>query len=252
MLVPEKFDAAVPAGGGRLLVLHARAAKKAFVFDAATLAIARTIELGDDKAVVAAGMTQLLVYRPGANEIEKFNLLTGSSEAKKAIPTRGVTELVMGSASAGPLFVRAGGQAELYDVEALLPMDLPRANGFPFTGGRVWPSADGRVWANSASPAAGPVVRVAVLSENAVRVTAEPAAATYAVPAPDGRRVYVGGYGELTDDLAPAGRNGRPIQQEADPRMRFLPAADGTHFLLVHLGLTTRPRSPPGSRRPTA
>jgi hypothetical protein len=237
---PDKFDTVVSGGEGRFLILHARTAKKVFLFDASTGSMARTIDLGDDKAVVAAGMTQLVVYRPSTNEVEKFNLLTGASEGKKVIPTKNVTEMVMGSASAGPLFVRSGELAELYDVETLLPMDLPDAEGFPFAAGRVWASADGRTWANTVNRAAGPLVRLAMLSNNAIRVKSELVQTGYAVPGSSGKNIYLAGFGELDIEFKP-GRLGRPIQQSAEPAYQCLPVPGTVYALLLHLDIDPPP-----------
>ena len=85
-----------------------RKRRKAIVFDVSTAKVTHTIDLGDDKAVIATGMSQLLVYRPSSNDIEKFSLATGVSAGKESSALKGVSDMAMGSASDGPLFVRAG------------------------------------------------------------------------------------------------------------------------------------------------
>jgi len=239
--IPEKFDRVVAAGGGRFLVLHAISTRRAFVFDVSTGKVARAIELGEDRTLLAAGLTQLLVYRPSDNSVETFTLATGASAGRKVIPTRAVTEMVMGSASAGPLHVRSAERAELYDVETLLPMELPKADGFPFFKGPVWASADGRTFANTLSRATGSFTRLATLRSGSIAVTTELVAANYAVPGHDGTTVYLAGYGELTSKLEQGQNNGRPITGGSDPAYHFLPVPGGMYFLVLHAGVAAPP-----------
>jgi hypothetical protein len=244
--VPGKIDAVVPAGSGRFLVLHVKAARKALVFDACAATVTREIDLTDPDAVLAAGATHLLVYRRVDNTIEKYDLMTGTGGGRKAIPTRGVTEMLMGSASAGPVFVRSGLQAELYDAEALIPIDLPRvvpggADTFPFRQGRVWVSPDGRTFTNVAERPTGPVARMAYLSPYGIEVVSSILPRPPAYILPDDmtqRRLYVGGYGvsTVTTDLQRNPPKLAPIAgeyygQSGDP---VLPARNGVYFLTVH------------------
>jgi hypothetical protein len=235
--IAHKYDTVVAGGGGRFIVLHAKAARKAIVFDVSTAKIARTIDLGDDKTAIAAGMSQLLVYRSMTNEIEKFNLLTGASEGKKIIGMKGVTEMVMGSASAGPLFVRAGERAELFDVETLMPMDGAKSDPFPFTRGPVWVSANGRAFGNTVSRATGSFVQVAVLGDDGVRTWSQLVAAPYVAPSADGKLVYVGGYGEQTADLKESNGYSRPTGSTGDATYQFVPSHSPEYFLMLHLGV---------------
>jgi hypothetical protein len=235
--VAHRFDTVVAGGDGRYLVLHGKAARKAIVFDVSIASVARTIDLVDENAVVAAGMNQMLIYRPTTNEIEKLSLATGASEGKKAIALKGVTDMVMGSASAGPLFVRAENRAELFDLESLAAMDLPRAEGFPFTHGRVWVSANGRVFGNTVTRATGSFARVAVLQESSIQVRSELASVPYVAPGPDGKVVYIGGFGEHTTDFKVSNSYGRTFEQGSDRAHQFVPAHSTDYFLMLHVGV---------------
>jgi hypothetical protein len=77
-------------------------------------------------------------------------------------------------------------------------------------------------------------VRLAMLSNNAIRVKSELVQTSYAVPGSDGKIVYVAGFGELDLEFKPA-RLGRPIQQNADPAYQCLPVPGTTYALVVHL-----------------
>lgn len=235
--IAKKYDSVVAGGGGRFLVLHAKSAQKAIVFEVSTAKVTRTIDVGDAKAIIAAGMSQLLVYRSTKNEIEKLNLITGASEGKKEIGMRGVIDMVMGSASAGPLFVRAGERAELFDVESLTPMSLPAADPFPFRRGNVWASANGRVFGNTVTKATGSFVQLAILKDDIILDRSELVAAPYVAPAADGNFVYIGGFGEHSLELKESNGYGRSFATGSDPAYQFVPSHSPEYLLMLHLGI---------------
>lgn len=94
----------VVGGAGRLLILHQPMSKKLAVFDARQGRIVAEILVAEDRPLFAAGRDHLIVYRPQANQLQRYSLPDGKLEASAASPIAGeIKALAMGSASAGPL-----------------------------------------------------------------------------------------------------------------------------------------------------
>ncbi|WP_020473052.1 YncE family protein [Zavarzinella formosa] len=225
--VPGKFDSMIPAGGGRYVILHAKAAMKAHVFDVNTMAIERTIDVGDANATVTAGMTRLFVYQPGTQTVERFALADGKSHGRESRLFGKTAELVIGSASEGPLFVRAGKWAALFDAESLAPMTLPMTDKdkslFPFSTGGVWASANGRTFANVSSRNGAGEIRAATLTPDAVTVRSAEGTARYVQPGPDGKLLFFGGHPTRRASLDSL-RDAQPdLASAPDPEMNVLP-----------------------------
>lgn len=242
--VKQKWTAMYPGGGGRYLVLHAKEARLAFIIDVCSGNVERQIELNDDQAVIAVGMHHVFVYRDTINTIEKYNLSTGASEGRKVVPSTKVTEMLIGSAANGPLLVRSGRDAELYDTASLQPMELPKnpaETPFPFEAGPMWVSANGRLFSNVARPAAGPIIRSALLEEQGIIVKSTNTPAEYAIPRHDGSALFVAGHGACNPSFNRLEGTGIPIvllplDKPAEPTLLLNPAVNDAHFVQIHLG----------------
>jgi hypothetical protein len=159
--LPDLAERAIPAGGGRLLVLHFPKQRKVGVFDMNEHKIVRYINLAEDKPLLTAGMTKLVVYLPSAKLIQRFDLLTGEREANKVLDVPNVKAIAMGSASAGPLVISAQEGGRLFDLDTLTEMELPKdepapdrfgrepppgPKRLPFHGDKIWAAANGRMF----------------------------------------------------------------------------------------------------------
>src|SRR5262249_29012766 len=129
-------------------------------FDVNEAKITRYIPVTEDDVQFAAGMTQLVVFLPGAQTALRYNLLTGEREktAKLEGASGKIEAFCMGLASAGPLLVCvAGGSggARLFDIDKFEEIPLPeksavgvyRNNRLP--GGLYWAGATGRIFGHT-------------------------------------------------------------------------------------------------------
>ena len=125
-----------------------------------------------------------------------------------------------------------------------MPMDLPRADDFPFAQGPVWVSASGRAIGNTVTRATGSFVRLAVLDAGSIRVQSELLLAPYVVPGPEGKEVYVGGYGEQTTDFKASNGYGRGFDTRSDRAYQIIPSHTKDFFVILHLGVHAEPFYP--------
>src|SRR5262249_18008072 len=138
-------------GAGRFLILRLPQQRKLAIFDANEAKIVKYLPVAEDTVKVAAGRDKLFVFLPGANVIQRYSLAGFEKEATVPAPTSGrLFQVLMGSASQGPLLLTTGDGPQLLflDPRTLKPLavDLPDGpRGFgPDSFCRV--SGDGRVF----------------------------------------------------------------------------------------------------------
>ncbi|MFL5340599.1 MAG: trypsin-like peptidase domain-containing protein [Gemmataceae bacterium] len=104
----EPAGAVAVGGAGQLLFITLPTKKQIAVFDLKAGQIVRTLPLADKNAKIATGRDRLVVYLPGAEKFEHFNLTTFERSAAVDNPIGAEVKLMtMGSASSGPLVLHA-------------------------------------------------------------------------------------------------------------------------------------------------
>lgn len=194
------FDAVGHGGGGRFLILRIPRLKELHVFDANKAQVVHRIKYGDGNALFAAGAAKLFVYTPSSGKIERFDLVTGQSEAEVVKPKAAtiVDALAMGPGSDGPLYLlsaRPGSQSQIHALDATT-LDLLATHEFKEWTGRP----DRRVFVRASSD--GMVLGVAAIRGSvAIRFDeAKPRAIPlvpdfganpmFAAPSPDGQYLF--------------------------------------------------------------
>jgi hypothetical protein len=103
----EVADVAV-GGGGRYLVYSLKGQKKLAVFDVQEGKVVKEVPLPEEQASFTAGARQLVVASPGQRLLTLWNLATLEKEKTAPLPEAlagdEIKQMVMGSASAGPVF----------------------------------------------------------------------------------------------------------------------------------------------------
>jgi hypothetical protein len=100
----------VPAGGGRLLLLHLPSKKRVSVLDVNEGKVVKDIPADDENVLVAGGMNHFVLYLGGKDTVERWGTKTLQREATFKAPFPGpVRALGMGCASNGPLVAAVGG-----------------------------------------------------------------------------------------------------------------------------------------------
>jgi len=104
-------EVAVPAGGGRFLLLHLPKLKQVAVFDLHLGKVVKHIPANDDRVFVAGGMNSFVMYLAGKRVLERWNCKTLEKEddLKDPFGNDEVYALSMGCASNGPLVAALGG-----------------------------------------------------------------------------------------------------------------------------------------------
>jgi hypothetical protein len=115
----------VVGGGGRFLVLHLPREHKLAVFDVSEGKVVRYLPTAADDVLVAAGMTKLVVVRPGQPAVvERWSLTTFKRETEAPVAMTGSpVAAAMGSASDGPLVITTVTLPELGET---VFFDVPR------------------------------------------------------------------------------------------------------------------------------
>ncbi|MBY0227711.1 MAG: hypothetical protein K2W96_00385, partial [Gemmataceae bacterium] len=212
--LPGKAARLCVGGGGRFLVLRLEGWKVLAVFDFDELRVVREITLDEREAVFAAGMRSLMVWLPDARRLQRFDLLTGDKEAEGRfdLPDGQLVSFCMGHASAGPLVASVSERkAVLIDPATLKEIPLPPVlrekewdEGDPIPqelpGDLYWAGATGRLLGHTGSgPGMPSGIKAVSFRDGKVVRKSEHAGAWHVVPGPDGRHLYVGGHGVLTD-----------------------------------------------------
>jgi hypothetical protein len=231
--LPDTVAGVAVGGGGRFLVLHFSKLHKLGVFDVNEAKIAGYVPVDDSSVSFAAGMNKLLVYQPGGGILLRYDLLTRQREkvGKLADPPTQVAAFCMGSASSGPLLISASdrpGGGRLFNIDTFEPLPLSDGDSQALAGGACWASADGRVFAfNGAS--------TAVLEGGRAQPFRGQVNSGYIQPGPDGKHLFTGGYGILTNRIQPAedvAYSSRDNNSMTD--YLFVPAEHGPYYLQLH------------------
>jgi hypothetical protein len=216
--LPSPAASSVVAGNGRYLLISCPAAKRVALLDVpgATL---RTLTVGSDKTLIAAGAEKFVVCEQDTRRIRRYDLATLALETTVQLPNNIVPfGMVMGSGSAGPVVVTVPGGPFVLDLGTLKAIHI---NGSDALWASPEASADGRlsVFGN------GNDVYTANWSENAVAVS-KPVHndGAYQHPDPAGMRVFTGGRViTLHGDL---------LVHSDESEESWIPAADVPDFFL--------------------
>lgn len=99
----------VPAGGGRLLLIHIPSRKTVAVFDVNEGKVVKEVS-AEEEVFLAGGMNVFVVYRPKQNMAERWSCKTLRKDGEhRGLFPGPVRALGMGSASNGPLVAAVGG-----------------------------------------------------------------------------------------------------------------------------------------------
>jgi hypothetical protein len=232
--LPKQARDVCVAGGGRFLVLHCPAARKLAVFDTSAAKVVKTITLGADEVLFAAGMNKLVVVYPVEKQVVRYDLTTFAAEQDAELSAaQRPTDAAMGSATAGPLVlggIPAQGNASkmslmFLDVDTLTEVPIDRAEGdFKVTFGapaHLRMSADGRTltaWYTQLQPSG---LQLALLEGNSIRGAYRAESVGHVTPGADGQTVFTE-KGMFTAKADPTGR-----------RDMVLPAVHGAGFLTL-------------------
>jgi hypothetical protein len=126
LTLPAQFDAVGRGAGGRYLFLRLPLTSQIAVFDPNKGAVIQYVNVGERDVLFAAGAAKLFVYKPKAQHLERYDLVTWKLDAPPAKPagTGGVDALAIGAAADGPLYAIRGpaggaGEVRLIDPDTL-------------------------------------------------------------------------------------------------------------------------------------
>lgn len=190
-------------GGGRYLIAHVPTGRRLVVFDVSAGKIVKTINLGADAVLFAAGMSKLLVVYPDEKQILRFSLPDGKLELDAELDLRPKpVAAAMGSATAGPLVlggpVTQNNASKLgltfLDVETLKEVRIDKADGDLKVGfasaANLRISADGRTlatWYKQLQPSGLQLVR---LAGNTLTGVHKAEGVGHVTPGPYGQLIY--------------------------------------------------------------
>jgi hypothetical protein len=237
LTLPGRAGTVVAGGGGRFLVMTFPQRKEVGVFDVNEARLTHVLAVDEGDCHIAAGMNKLLVLYPAKGELLRFDLLTGAVEERRPFAVQKVSAFCMGSASAGPLLVCDASDARLVDIVSFDTEILPGTKGSGhFPTDSYWAAANGRVFGRSGNHGQPNGIGVMKLREDGPPdYRREHESAFFVVPGPDGRRVYAGGHGVLTDLATgtPDAVVSRP-KNGGNIRDTCLPAHHGPFYLHLH------------------
>jgi predicted Zn finger-like uncharacterized protein len=231
--LPGTVEGVAAGGGGRFLALTLPSNRNVAVFDIVKGEVVKYLPMPEANVFVACCQDKLIVVVPEANLIQRYSLETFERELTVSMPVNaGVKQILMGSASRGPLVVfTGGGRIGGGGILLLDPYTLKQlpARG-PARGGSVWRiSGDGRVL-TSYQPNLSP-------QGHAIHVFNGKGFKTYGLgdlnfagqmsPGPEGRYIYTA-RGLFTSEGKPIGKRG----SYSDGSRYCLPAAEGEAFYL--------------------
>lgn len=241
--LPSVIDDICVGGGGRYLVVKLNDLRKAAIVDVAAKKIATFVPLDDDRCLIAAGKTKLVVVLQTKNVVHRYDLATGAHELSVPVesgPRNAWTTMVMGSASEGPIVVA---QKESYDLWATF-LDLQTLKAIKLTGGKqrlgqgplefpgnIRISADGRLigsWNTGLSPSG---LNLTAIDGGELKQFRESKTVGMVTPGPDARYVYTG--------LGIYSPEAKPLTVDASrsyPSEVLLPAASGPLYLRIVVG----------------
>jgi hypothetical protein len=232
--LPGPAANAAVGGGGRYLVLHLATLNRLAVFDVNEARVVKEIALPAGKVLFAAGLDKLVVVNCTSHEVRRYSLKTFEVEKTAFLPLRdSVTEVVMGSASRGPLLV-ADAQGAIRSDIMFLDLDTLEPTNIKKTGpahihimqdGFVRASADGRVFGIWLATNGAQTL---VLSGEEARSQAH-ADVGHVTPGLDGQAIF-SAKGLWTADFKPLGNNG------PNDGLYCWPACHGPYYLSLRFG----------------
>jgi hypothetical protein len=118
------IDGARLAGSGRLLVVHLGPDRMFAVIELSSVRIIAYVPVDSEKVVFAAGANDLVVYVPGAGELRRYDLRSGTLLLTSSVEFgEPIDHMEMGASSTGPLLVRtADNRKSFFDVPTLRHM----------------------------------------------------------------------------------------------------------------------------------
>ncbi len=219
--LPDSVTDVVVGGGGRFLLLNMPKVRKVALFDVNEAKIIHYFPTSEDGALIAAGMSKLILIFPASRIVQRWDLRTQKRELTTTFQRDNIQNALLGSASHGPL-VLTGGAPTFVDLKTLKPLPIFAKGGRGFQD-HVRVSADGTVfgtWGKFSPSGLGSLVIVG----NELRDYYEHNTVGAVVPGPDGKILFTG-QGLYTSDLKPIGETRRGMM------MTCLPAAHGNFYL---------------------
>jgi hypothetical protein len=239
--------------GGRFLFLHLPSQRKLAVFDASEAKVVKYLPLAEDKVAFAAGLDWLIVGYPNSNVLQRWNLTTFEKEATVPCPVPGtIGNVVMGSASAGPLLICFeggdwGGKATFIDPKTFRPLDLEWTQGqMPAVAAElVRASADGTLFGwRCGRGSEGHDMGVVTLNGKQAQGRTQGLGASLLIPGHNGRYFFTS-EGVLTSELQ---RVFPRLPVPGQPSADYVPARQGDLFLQLQPG--GNPFGIPGDNQP--
>jgi len=248
-------EVAVPAGGGRLLLLHLPKVRQVAVFDVNLGKVVKHIPANDDRVFIAGGMNSFVMYLAEKRVLERWNCksLQKEEDLKDPFGNDEVYGLAMGCGSNGPLVAALGGdrmpprrgaflyyfdpvtgkelQYEISARRGLNPVGLGIIGNRDLNDFSVRVSTDGSLvtgWSMS-----GPV-ESNVLEGNRRTHSWLPASVPL-LPTADGRALIIG-----DNQFSPELTDGRALIARPNARM-YIPAVRGDYVVSLQ-GNSVRPR----------
>lgn len=229
--LPGAVGDACVGGGGRFIILTLPTERKIAVFDANEAKVVKTLPVEDDAPSVAASLDKLVVSAAG--KLDRYGLDTFEKEASLKLPAKQTgADLLMGSASRGPLVGLVGGVPGLLDPNTLKPvpgLSLEVGKNEKWTEGATRVSADGRV-VTTYNPGSSPQGHTAYVRTGTAYKRMSPDnndVNGHFAPGPEGRYLY-SAVGVLNAAGKPVGKKGG----YGDGSKYSLPAAEGEGFFL--------------------
>jgi hypothetical protein len=221
--LPSTFTSDVVGGGaGRYLIFHLPNFRRLAVFDVTAARVIKLIPLSRGPVKFTAGLDKLVVALPEKGVLQRWSLESFKRELTVSLPVKnGVQNLVMGSASRGPVVLND----MFLDLQSLKSLVIVASDFWPVKGVNVHPeiraSADGKVF--TAWLPRSPDLYSFMLREDRLTGYRGRQTSSYAVPGPDGEFIF--GNQVLTNDLKQAAW--------ADWNCGVIPALQGNYFLTL-------------------
>jgi hypothetical protein len=229
--LPSNVANVAVGGGGRFLILHLPQMRKLAIFDVNEAKIVKYIPLPEDDICFTAGMDKLIVGLPLSNSFQRWSLQSMEREVTVPNPLNGsIADVVMGNASAGPLFVCHSKGVALLNPRTFRELDMkPKDQRMPgCVAGLVRASADGTLFAmREGRGGEGHTMSRILVHGDFVNVKTTWMSASLLIPSHDGRYLC-SAYGIYSPDMACI-----YPKSETPDGYQFVPAVQGD--LILHL-----------------
>jgi len=237
--LPDTVGSLAVGGGGRFLVMHFPKLRKLGIFDINEVRVSQFIPVSEADVQIAAGMSKLVVYLPGSNTVERWDLLTQQREFQGNLPgDRGkITAFCMGHASAGPLLIcaeRSGVRFHDLGTFEEMPYSVNGQGLGQGPGALYWAGADGRIFGATSNLGQPNGVATLVIDGGKVQTQRQRWGTWFVQPGPDARHICAAGHGLLTDRVQPAD-DVVYSKQNGSIDYTFVPAHQGPYYLHLHL-----------------